>query len=94
MNLGRPSYDVPIEINPKAYQTFLFDLDSEIKVEKRVVISFLSLLGEIGGIKEVLSIIIAILIGSIQSKTYVLNRVEQLYRVHRDDRNDFDSLQK
>ena len=43
----------------------LFFISQKIEIEKRVVTDFISLFGDVGGIKEVIASLIAISIGSV-----------------------------
>ena len=53
-------YQMNMDLSKDAYFTFIIDLSQEIRIEKRTVIDFLNLFGEIGGFKEVLILLIAI----------------------------------
>lgn len=74
LNMDRLSVlDIPLGVESDAYLTHLFVLGEEIKVETRVVTSLVSLFGDIGGLREVFSSLILLLVGSFQSKAYLFD---------------------
>lgn len=51
-------------------------MSEEVKVEKRVVTSLISLFGDIGGLREVFSSLIVLIVGSYQSKAFLFDQIE------------------
>ena len=77
LNMDRLSVlDVPLGLEPDAYFSYLFDMGEEIKVEARVVTSLISLFGDIGGLREVFASLVVLLLGSFQSKAYLIDQIE------------------
>ena len=71
--------------------SIFIDLSNEIKIEARVVNSLLGLFGEIGGLREVFFSIIFILVGSLQSKKFLIDQAETLFRTYDDE--DFSNIE-
>ena len=55
-------------------------MSQEIYVERRNVDSIVTLLGDIGGMNELLVTIIGVLIGKIATTAYHNDRIEEFYR--------------
>ena len=58
-------------------------MSQEIHVEKRNVNSIITLLGDIGGMNELLVTIIGVLIGIVSTTAYHNDRIKELYRVNK-----------
>jgi len=57
-------------------------LSQEVKIGKRVVVSLPSLLGDTGGLHEILSSFIFLFIGQLQAKAYIFNQVQTFFRTN------------
>jgi len=62
--------------------TYWFDLSNEVKIEKRIVNSIPSVLGSIFGLKDLISIFIAFLIGRLQAKAFIFDIIANIFRVN------------
>ena len=69
-----------IGLDPTVYFSYLFDIDAKIKIEKRTVTSIFSLLGDIGGLYEVLMTLGAIFIGSVSTRAYLIDQLSKFYK--------------
>ena len=68
-----------IGLDPTVYFSYLFDINAKVKIEKRTVTSIISLLGEIGGLYEVLTALVAIFIGSVSTRAYLIDQLSKFY---------------
>jgi len=86
LNLDRLSgLDIPFPPEEGARHAYYIDLSTEIRVEKREVLSLPSLFGEIGGLNDFLATIIVFLIGTFQAKAFSFDRMTYLFRVSIND---------
>lgn len=75
-------FEISVRREPEDRASFFFDLDQQIKIEKRVVNSLPSVFGEIGGFGELLRQFVALLIGGYQAKAFFGDQMASLYRVN------------
>ena len=66
--------------DPDLLHAFYLDLGSEVKVEKRKVLSILGAFGDLGGIYEFFSFFILIFIGRFPAKLLALDQVQTMFR--------------
>ena len=59
---------------------FVFDLSNTVKVEKRVVASLTSMLGEIGGLYGILVGLAYFILGKFPEKLFLIHQVRALFR--------------
>ena len=77
--------EMPLPYDPTAYHTYLFDLDMEVKIEKRVITSVTEFFGELIGLSEVLRLLIFVLIAPFARKNYFLSMISGFYRENYDE---------
>ena len=59
---------------------FIFDLSNTVKIEKRVVVSLTSMLGEVGGLYGILVGLAYFILGKIPEKLFLIHQVKALFR--------------
>ena len=73
-------FNLGLAAEPEILQSILIDLGKEIKIQKRTVVSLVSTFGEIGGLRDVLATITALIIGGFQSKFMLLDGITHSHR--------------
>ena len=58
----------------------LFELSTKVKIEKRVVTSLTSMLGEIGGLYGILVGLAYFILGKFPEKLFLIHQVKALFR--------------
>ena len=71
--------DVRKNLEDQLYK-YTFDIGMAIKVEKRAVISFPQVFGDLGGLYEFLSTLAIYIVGRYQSKSFSLQHVSQHFQ--------------
>jgi hypothetical protein len=73
---------LPNIISDETRFSYLFELCQEIKIEKRVVTSLPSLFGEVGGLGDIIRILIALIIGRMQAKLFTFDQIRTFFRAN------------
>ena len=69
---------------------FSFSLSNTVKVEKRVVMSLTSMLGEIGGLYGILVGLAYFILGKFPEKLFLIHQVKALFRAADLDEQDIE----
>ena len=81
VNLDRlTKLSLPMPPSPGSFREYWVDLSTEIKIEKRVVNSFPSLFGEVGGINELLATLVLLLIGMFQANAFIFDQASTFFK--------------
>ena len=81
VNLDRlTKLSLPMPPSPDSFREYWVDLSTEIKIEKRVVNSFPSLFGEVGGINELLATLVLLLIGMFQANAFIFDQASTFFK--------------
>ena len=75
-----PDFDPDYLEDPDILVEYLFDLSTIVKVEKRVVTSLTSMLGEIGGLYGILFSLAYFILGKFPEKLFLIHQVKALFR--------------
>jgi len=81
-NLSKVEFNVPAIKSAETRFSYLFELSQEIKIEKRIVTSLPSLFGEVGGLGDIINLLIALIIGRIQEKLFTFDQVRTFFKAN------------